>query len=273
MAAPTLHPVIDQTVDQTVEAPSVIDDVPSRRGYRFFHPRPLFKDVCNDHCNYYRWPNACGYLYSIAGSSLLANTSLDGDFRDWYQRDVRSKDTDNFSSFWKTFGEGKYVVPLFACTAVAGKMLDRFPVADTIGEHGYRTTRAYLVGFPPMLFSQHLLGGSRPTEEAHGSMWRPFNDNNAVSGHSFMGAVPFITAAQMSDHWLMRAGFYTLSTFPAWSRINDDAHYLSQTCLGWYMAYMACKSVSRTDDPDRCIDFFPLFDPSGGVGIMAVWKR
>ena len=259
MGGPCRQPTCDRELTCTAHRP-------------FFHPRTWCQDVCCDYRNYYTCHNARSYLYAVAGASLLANTSLDDDFRDWYQRDVRSEGTDNFSAFWKTFGEGEYVVPFFVCTAAAGKMLERFPIADAVGEHGYRTTRAYLVGFPPMLFSQHLLGGSRPNEAPHGSMWRPFEDNNAVSGHAFMGAVPFITAAQMSESKLMKFGFYTLSTFPAWSRVNDDAHFASQVCLGWFMAYMACSSVNDTSNPNRCFEVMPLCEP-GGAGVMAIWKR
>ncbi|MGD9128622.1 MAG: phosphatase PAP2 family protein [Planctomycetia bacterium] len=269
----TLRPASRPLLGAREKAPCVESPcAPPREKRPFFHPRTWCSDVCGDYRNYYTWRNATGYFYSIAGASLLANTSLDDDFRDWYQRDARTEESDNFAAFWKTFGEGEYVVPFFLCTAAAGKALERFPIADVVGEHGYRTSRAYLVGFPPMLFSQHLLGGSRPTEVPHESMWRPFEDNNAVSGHAFMGAVPFITAAQMTDSRLLKFGFYTLSTFPAWSRVNDDAHFASQVCLGWYMAYMACSSVNKTSDPNRNFEVMPMVHP-GGTGIMAIWKR
>lgn len=296
-ATPSVFPVSNSTTNSTVganfptvsqnlgspcmenvptENPCVEDRLPCYKDHSHFGPRSVcegvWQDVCGDYHNYYTCCNARNYLYAIAGGSLLANTSLDDDFRDWYQRDARSEESDNFASFWKVFGEGEYVIPFFACTALAGKALDQFPVGDVVGEHGYRTTRAYLVGAPPVIFSQYLLGGSRPNEAPHESMWRPFEDNNGVSGHAFMGAVPFITAAQMSDCCLAKAGFYTLSTFPAWSRVNDDAHFLSQVCLGWYMAYMACRSVNETENPDSCFELLPCCEP-GGAGIMAIWKR
>jgi len=231
-------------------------------------------DIRCDYRNYYTWPTACRLLWGVAGASLLANTSLDQDFRDWYQDDVRSSDTDNFASFWKTFGEGHIFIPAYAGLALAGKLLDDVPVCGTVGEFSMRTTRAYLVGAPPMLFMQYLLGGSRPGETGHDSMWRPFEDNNAVSGHAFIGAVPFITAAKMCEHRLPRAGFYILSTFPAWSRVNDDAHYLSQVCLGWWMAYLACSSIEQTEIQTRCGTFtvVPVAEPKT-LGAMAIWRR
>lgn len=234
--------------------------------------RETCRDVRGDYRNFYTWPVACDLLYSVAGASLLANTSLDHDFRDWYQDDVRSRDTNRFSSFWKTFGEGEIFIPAWAGLGLAGKMLEDVPVYGTVGEFGMRTTRGYLVGVPPMLFMQYGLGGSRPGETSHESMWRPFEDNNAVSGHAFIGAVPFITAARMCDRALPRAGLYILSALPAWSRVNDDSHYLSQACLGWWLAYVACRGVDQTEAGDGCVSFVPIAEPDT-LGAMLIWRR
>ncbi len=64
---------------------------------------------------------------------------------------------------------------------------------------GVYASRAYLVGAPAMLLMQNVTGGSRPEEMDHGSKWDPFHDDNGVSGHAFMGAVPFLTLANMYD--------------------------------------------------------------------------
>jgi hypothetical protein len=212
-------------------------------------------------------------LLGIAGASLLANTSMDQDFRDWFWEDVRSSDTDNFASFWKPFGEGEIFVPAYVGFGITGWLLDDVPIFSLAGQHGRRTSRAYLVGTPPMLFLQSALGGSRPGETRHESAWRPFADDNGVSGHAFIGAVPFITAAQMSENCCVKAGFYIFSTFPAWSRIEDDAHYLSQCALGWWMAYLACRSVSQTEAMHAGGRFHvaPMVDPNT-AGFMAAYE-
>jgi hypothetical protein len=224
--------------------------------------------VWQDHRNYYGGRNFWETGYALAGGSVLANTSLDGEFRDWYQRDVRSDETDDFARFCKTFGEGDIFIPSFACLALATSLLPELPLVANTNEFAGRTTRAYLVGAPPMLFMQGLLGGSRPGEDPVGSRWKAFDDNNAVSGHAFMGAVPFITAAQMSERPLAKTALYACSTLTAWSRVNDDAHYLSQAWLGWWMAYMACRAVDETQRGERCCEIVPLASPDmTGVGV------
>ncbi len=92
--------------------------------------------------------------------------------------------------------------------------------------------RSILVGGPPLLVLQWATGGARPTETDESSEWRPFHDNNGVSGHSFMGAIPFLSAAKMADNIWIKGSFYAASTLPGISRVNDDAHYFSQAFLG-----------------------------------------
>ncbi len=159
-----------------------------------------------------------------------------------------------------------------ACLGLAGKALGSRPVFDIGGEFGCRTAREYLVEAPPVLLMQAMLGGSRPGETGVDSQWKPFDDNNAVSGHAFIGAVPFITAAQMTENRALRSLFYLGSTCPAWSRVNDDAHYLSQVLLGWYMAYLACQCVTGTEEQQEPVCLIPLACPEF-TGIGLVWQR
>jgi hypothetical protein len=226
-------------------------------------------DIRSDYRHYYSWATMRDLWLAVGGGAVLANTSLDEDFQSWYQRDVRSSDTDDFAVFWKTFGEGEIFIPAYVGLALIGGIFEDQPLIGPLGEFSYRVTRGYLVGAPPMLVMQYLLGASRPGEASVGSQWKPFDDSNSVSGHAFVGAVPFITAAKMSHNPWMKATFYTLSTFTAWSRVNDDDHYLSQACLGWWMAYLACRAADDTEHEDRCFTFTPLVTPEvTGVGMV-----
>lgn len=228
--------------------------------------------IRSDYRNYYSCGTMRDLWLGVAGGAVLANTSLDEDFQNWYRRDVRGSGTDDFAAFWKTFGEGEIFIPAYAGLALVGGIFQDRPLIGPVGEFSDRVTRGYLVGAPPMLLMQAMLGGSRPGEHGVGSQWKPFDDSNAVSGHAFIGAVPFITAAKMSDRPWMKATFYTLSTFPAWSRVNDDAHYLSQACLGWWMGYLACRAVDQTEYEQRCLTFTPLVTP-GVTGMAMVVQR
>ncbi len=232
----------------------------------------VVKDVCEDYKNYYRWRTMRDLAYGLAAGSVLANTSLDEDFQDWYRADVRGSWGDDFASFTNTFGEGKIFIPAYAGLAAVSLLAWDRPSDSVIGDFSWRTTRGYLVGAPPVLFTQFLLGASRPKETASGSHWKPFDDVNAVSGHAFVGAVPFLTAANMVDNKLLKGGLYLGSTFTAWARLNNDRHYLSQVCLGWWMAYLACRSVDGTDQRGLARHLVPVTTPEM-VGIGVAFQR
>ncbi|MBN2476783.1 MAG: phosphatase PAP2 family protein [Pirellulales bacterium] len=240
-------------------------------GFRSHWQRSWCEIRC-DHANYYSWRTVRDLGYGIAFGSVLANTSLDEDFRGWYQDDVRSSGSDDYAAFWKTFGEGQIFIPAFAGLGLVGHWFEDVPLLGTAGDYGGRVTRGYLVGAPPMLAMQFCLGGSRPGEVDVGSRWKPFDDSNAVSGHAFMGSVPFITAAQMVEDPWAKGALYVCSTFTAWSRVNDDDHYLSQACLGWWMGYLACRAVNETEYADGDITLLPLASPEL-VGIGMVVRR
>ena len=225
-----------------------------------------------DHGNFYSWVTIRDLLLGMGAGGILANTSLDGDFQDWYQDDVRSLGTDDFAAFSKTFGDGQFVIPAVAGLALMGALCDYTPCGDLVEDFGCRSTRAYLVGAPPTLLLQFGLGASRPGETSHGSQWRPLDDVNSVSGHAFVGAVPFITAAKMTENRCLKGGLYLCSTFTAWSRVNDDRHYLSQACLGWWIAYLACRAVDDTEFEDEHLTLSPIVSPDM-VGIGAVYRR
>ena len=163
------------------------------------------------------------------------------------------------------------VIPAFVGLGLVGCLGDG-PVLDSAGELGGRVSRSYLVGAPPMLLMQLTLGASRPGETPYGSHWKPFDDDNGVSGHTFIGAVPFITAAQMTENPWARGGLYLCSTFTGWSRVNDDYHYLSQVGLGWWMAYLSCRAVSQTESQDDRLTFAPLAT-SEMTGIGVTYRR
>ncbi len=213
-------------------------------------------------------------LIGISVAGVLANTSIDENFHQWHQDDVRSRETDHFAAFWRTWGEGEIFIPAFVVFGLAGALVEDRPKIDYLGAFGGNVARGYVVGAPPMLLMQFTLGASRPGETSAGSQWRPFSDDNGVSGHAFIGAVPFITAAGMTENPWLKGCLYACSTFTGWSRINDDYHYLSQVGLGWWMAYLSCRAVWQTDaDADeQNVTFVPLVTPDM-VGGYVVLRR
>lgn len=166
----------------------------------------------------------------VAGA--LANTDADKEVRDYYQANIRSSATDGLSDFARIPGEALFTVPALAALYLSTEN----PWAE-------RSLRALFLGGPLGLFLRSATGGGRPTEG--GSDWKPFLNNNGLSGHSFIGAVPFITAAKMEERACVKWLYYGASALPALSRINDDEHYLSQAALGWYLAYLSASAVEK----------------------------
>ena len=222
--------------------------------------------VLGDYRNFYSSESLFGLGIAFGAGAVMANTAIDKDVRNAYQNHLRSGDTDNLSDVFKTLGEGAFVIPISVGAAVLGEWLPAEGSVSAVGLWGRRTARAFLVGGPATLLMQNVTGGSRPGESNHDSSWRPFQDNNGVSGHAFVGAVPFLTLAGMTDNPLLRAGAYAASSLSGLSRINDDAHYASQVLLGWYMAYAATAAVSRSDVNHAHITLLPLYD-----GAIAEW--
>ena len=222
--------------------------------------------------NYFSWITMRDLMLGVGLGAVAANTSLDQNFQDWYQNDVGTTGSDKVADFWKTFGERRIFFPAFAGLAVAGTLCQDFPGGGPVADFGGRTTRAYLIGGPPLLLMQYALGASRPMEPPHDSHWKPYDDNNGVSGHAFVGAVPFITAAKMTEDPYLKGGLYFFSSLTAWSRVNDDRHYLSQAWLGWWMAYLTCRAIDQTEYDDRNLTFTPISTPEM-IGMGVIYER
>lgn len=203
--------------------------------------------------------------------AVMANTHIDRGIQDWYQDHERTRETDRVAKVAKFFGEGAAMIPVSIGAALLGDKLGFGDGTSPVSRWGERTARAYLTGAPALLLTQWVTGGDRP--DGDGSRWRPFEHDHGVSGHAFIGAVPFITAGRMfEDNPLARYSLYAASALPAWSRINDNAHYASQAFLGWFLAWEAAGAVVQTDEKDRRVSLSPTITANGyGLALVIEW--
>lgn len=225
----------------------------------------LFDRITEDHRKFYSAESLTWLGGGIAIGAILANTSADEQILSHFQVSVRGATSDDWYESLhanKELGNGIYTLPVMATAWVAGNFFDDSPAAVTIGSWGERSLRSFLVGAPPMLLAQRLTGASRPGEEDHGSQWRPFADENGVSGHSFMSALPFINAAKMTDNPWAKSALYAGSLIGPLSRVNDEAHYPSQAALGWWFAYMSASAINQTEVTHSRWKVVPLADVS-----------
>ena len=217
----------------------------------------MLRTIGNDYVNFYSLHSLAKMGGGLAVGGILANTSFDADIHEWYQDSVRTGGTDDIAGAVKEFGNGRYTLSAYAVTWVLGRFGDYSRPCEVAGEWGSRAIRTTFVGAPVLLAGQRVLGGGRPIDGDE-STWRPFNDENGVSGHSFMGAVPFITAAKMTKNPFVKYPFYIASTLCGASRVNNEDHYFSQSLLGWWVAYLAASAVDETQDGSRFFNASPV---------------
>ncbi len=201
----------------------------------------------------------------VAVAAPLANSPADQSLRDWYQRQAghgQSRSVDRFFTVGKTFGEFTYAIPAYLAMSITGYFLPEDHFLAPIGQFGGRSLRALAIGAPLVGLLQFGLGAQRP--EGHDSHWHPFAGEHGASGHAFVGAVPFLTAASMTESYPLKALLVTGSLWTGWSRIHDDDHYFSQVLIGWSIAYLATQAVNTTEDSGWSI--VPVVI-SNGVGL------
>lgn len=220
------------------------------------------EDVHHDFKHYMDSDNLFFFGSTFLGAGVLANTGLDRAFGDHWQTDFKKKGVDNVLAVPKAVGGlSFYFVPIFLGSMALGHLREHTLLGNVIYHWGYRSLRTVIVGGLQQAVFTHLLGSGRPNLNQD-SKWQPFRYPTGVSGHAFYGAVPFLTAAMMSDPPLLKYGLYVISALPGLSRVNDNKHYLSQVILGWSIAFLSARSVYRTD-----LDRNPAFQ------VMAYPKR
>lgn len=206
-----------------------------------------------DYRNYYTsHRNLALWAFGVGAAAPVANTQLDQEIRDTYQENVNSRAIDDLVEVINVAGQYWFVLPLgLELMAWKGHFGDDYWLDGGIHEWSNRSLRAIAVGFPPVVAMYGLLGGGRADGPPGNSKWRPFQDIRGISGHTFMGAIPFLTAAAMTDDPFWKTSMVLGSFLTGWSRIHKDRHYYSQVALGWWMALLAVKTVGRTQEQHR----------------------
>jgi hypothetical protein len=212
----------------------------------------------------------------LAVAGVLANTDADQElFDSFHGRDssdpvviAPAADEDSFANGVSDFGYaalgGAVIGAALIGIAPDGDPKEQRPV----GRWVRRSARAYAVGLPAMYYLQQLVGSGRPGEP-EGSGWQIFGESHGVSGHAFLGAVPFLTIVRQSDNRGVQAAALVASLAPAWARVEEEKHYPSQALLGWYLAWIATGAVDRSDFAATGRTWAVLPGPAGrdGAGI------
>jgi PAP2 superfamily len=218
-----------------------------------------------DYRNYYSLPNLLLLGLGVGAMEPVANTPADNHIRNWMQK----RGHGHAESLAELFGYGGQLwvaLPVgLEIAALCGKAPEDYATDGGWFEWSNRSLRAIAVGFPPVLAGYALLGSGRP-DLRYDSHWHPFDHFHGVSGHTFIGAVPFLTAASMTDNPWIKYPLVFGSFMTGWSRLYQDRHYFSQVALGWWCAVLAVRSVNLTEN--QRLSVVPMVTPSGaGMGL------
>jgi hypothetical protein len=207
----------------------------------------FIQDIKSDVSNYVKNDNLVLFGDTFIAAGVLANTGFDRSFAQHWQTDLKSKTTDNLFAIPKAIGGlSYYYAPIYLSTMAFGHLREHTLMGNVMYHFGYRSLRTFMIGGLQQVVLTNLLGGGRPCR-GDDSKWQPFQYETAVSGHAFYGAIPFLTAAMMTDNTGAQFSLYFLSTLPGISRLNSNSHYLSQVLLGWTIAFLSARSVYQTD--------------------------
>ena len=231
-----------------------------------------FDDMAKDADRFYTRDRLTRLGIAVGVGAVVANTNADQSIQNSIQGG-RNSGTDSFSTSVKPIGEWKYMLPIsWAVSALLPSDV------GGLQSWGNLTLRSIVVGTPSTLLVQRAAGASRPNEEGVAvpdSKWRPFQDDNSVSGHSFVGAIPFLAMAELNTQSIgLKALGYVASFAVPFSRLNDNDHYPSQAALGWYMAYESVQTVMEGGKrKDTALRIVPITMAHGqlGLGLQKRW--
>jgi len=182
----------------------------------------------------------------FAVGGVLANTGADEEIQQMFRNDLKGDLGDDLANFFTDVGGAAkpiYSFPVYLTAMWLGRGNGNSDTA--VARWGANSLRAAIVAMPQVVVLSHVTGGNKP--EAGEPGWDPFENDHGVSGHSYFGAVPVITAARLADNSWARFALYATSTLPGLARIYEDKHYFSQSLLGWWLAYLATETVEHTN--------------------------
>jgi hypothetical protein len=259
------YPIIETALESETLQASHDVDLGLEGDRTFQRPTTLLGRLWQDERHFYSPKSLAMIGGGLGVGAIFANTSWDDGLQRHIHSSLHHANTDEWLESLhanKEFGDGRVTIPVFAGAWAVGHLLPEMPFSKPVGTWGERSIRGFVVGAPAVVLLQMATGASRPNETGHTSEWEPFQDNNGVSGHAFMGALPFITAAKMTESRGLKAVFYAGSALAPLSRTADGAHYPSQVALGWWMAYVAATAVHATDRPGSNWSLYPTATPN-----------
>jgi membrane-associated phospholipid phosphatase len=197
------------------------------------------------HAHVVRWYEAAAALGGVGVLMLL-----DEPVQRFTQHHLRSGTTDDIASVFRQEGEAPYY---------AGISLGVLGVGLVTGKAGIRRAGTRLVAAVALSAAEleamkYLVGRSRPNEGVGAYSFHPFTSGEDSAGVETRGSMPsghvtaaFAVATSLSDDIkspLVHVLLYTAAAGTAFSRINDNRHWLSDCGMGAVLGIFTAKVVN-----------------------------
>jgi membrane-associated phospholipid phosphatase len=182
-----------------------------------------------------RWWHGAVALGGISALMLLDHPAQR------FAQDNRGAGSNDVAGVVRHFGQPEVYGTLTAGLIVAGLATHDEGVARA----GGRLAVALLVAGAANQGAKLAFGRPRPDESLDADGFRPFSGQAAMpSGHATMA---FALATSLADDvhqpWA-KVGLYGLATTVAWSRLNDNRHWLSDVAAGALVGITSAKLAS-----------------------------
>lgn len=179
-----------------------------------------------------------------AGTGLLAvGFALDQTARDWSQRH-RSATSNAIAHVGNGFGDKFLVFPALGVAMLAAKAGHSDGTFDTFWD----MTQSAAVAAAGAEVIKVLFGRARPPEQpTNHAYFRPFvlRDHAFPSGHTATAFALAAAAAAGTKSKALHPVYFGVAALTAWSRVNDNRHWLSDVIGGAAFGILVGRFVTR----------------------------
>jgi membrane-associated phospholipid phosphatase len=203
-----------------------------------------------------RWWHAAAAVGAIGVASLF-----DGDVNDW-MRDHRSSGSNAAARVFRNGGEPLVVLGISGGILAAGVISGRPPLERS----GGRVLTSVVVAGATTAIIKRVIGRVRPSDTTDPYVFQPFSDHDAFpSGHATVAFALATSLSEEIDNRWATAGLYAFAAGTAWSRVNDQRHWLSDVLAGAAVGFITAKLIEAhpphflVDPPDVRVEWRVAF--------------
>lgn len=178
-------------------------------------------------------------LAAIGGYALVVQ--VDDEVQRFF-RDNRSGTSDDISKVSRQMGQPEVYATIGLGVIATGLVSGDREVRDA----GIRISSSLAMAGVVVTIAKFVAGRTRPSREnSEAEDFHPFSGNtSAPSGHSAMAfALAASLGEEIHNRWAS-AALYALAATTAWSRVNDNVHWLSDVAAGAVVGIVSAKFMN-----------------------------